>query len=50
MILPSSDHYMYPVETPPEYEHCPYCGSILTAQHQCMSGTNHYLDEYWEQA
>ena len=38
--------HLYNDETPPEYEHCPYFGGILTAQHQCMSGTNHYLDEY----
>ena len=49
MSRPSSA-YVYPAETPPEYEHCPYCGSTLNAQHQCMSGVNHFLDEYWEQA
>lgn len=49
MSRPSSA-YVYPDETPPEYEHCPYCGSTLNGQHQCMSGVNHYLDEYWEQA
>ncbi|MFT8987824.1 MAG: hypothetical protein ABF966_06260 [Bifidobacterium psychraerophilum] len=49
MILPSSDHYMYPAETPPEYGKCP-CGDDLNAQGHCMSGTNHFLDEYWEQA
>ncbi|WP_353334526.1 hypothetical protein [Bifidobacterium psychraerophilum] len=42
--------HLHDNETPPDFEHCPYCGSTLNAQHQCMSGVNHYLDEYWEQA
>jgi hypothetical protein len=45
----SSDHYVYPAETPPEYDKCPCC-SDLNAHPQCMSGANHFLDEYWEQA
>ena len=48
MSRPSSA-YVYPAETPPEYGKCP-CGDDLNAQGNCMSGTNHYLDEYWEQA
>jgi hypothetical protein len=46
----SSDLYVYPVETPTESKHCPYCGDDLNAQEHCMSGVNHFLDEYWEQA
>lgn len=49
MTVPSSSAYVYPAETPPEYGKCP-CGDDLNAQHHCMSGVNHYLDEYWEQA
>ena len=41
--------HLYNDETPPEYGKCP-CGDDLNAQGHCMSGTNHYLDEYWEQA
>jgi hypothetical protein len=50
MATPSFSAYVYPAETPPDFEHCPYCGSTLNAQGLCMSGMKHSLDKYWEQA
>ena len=41
--------HLYDDETPLECDKCP-CGDDLNAQGLCMSGVNHFLDEYWEQA